>query len=131
VALDQNINTLEKAKFLETDTNETAVRVSVSGGDLTGNFSVSGLKNGGLVTVVTINNTTWTQIPATPLTNRNAMAIINRSGQEIKINYSAVGGYVGVPINNNNERYYDIKDTIVLYAKSSSSSCDVIIEEIS
>jgi hypothetical protein len=59
------------------------------------------------------------------------MAIINRSGQEIKINYSAVGGYVGVPINNNNERYYDIKDTIVLYAKSSSSSCDVIIEEIS
>ena len=32
MALDQNINTLEKSKFLETPDNQTAVRVSISGG---------------------------------------------------------------------------------------------------
>jgi hypothetical protein len=32
MSLDKNINTLEKAKFLETDEGKTSVRVSLSGG---------------------------------------------------------------------------------------------------
>jgi len=32
MALDQNINTLEKAKFIETADDKTSVRVSIAGG---------------------------------------------------------------------------------------------------
>jgi hypothetical protein len=104
----------------------------IPGVSFTGTFSPSGLQNGGLVTIVTINNTTWTAVPAIPLSNRNAISIINRSGQEVKINYSnSVVGYVGVPIDDNSERFYDIKDSILLYAKSQTSSCTLIVEEIS
>ncbi len=118
----------EVAKF-ETVGGKTAVRT-------TGNVTSTpgGLQNGGRVTIVTINETTWTALPPTALTDRNALSIINTSGVEIKINYdNSVVGYVGVPIRNNDERYYDVKDTIVIYAKSTtgSGSVDVTIEELS
>lgn len=104
----------------------------IPGVSFTGTFSPSGLQNGGLVTIVTVNNLTWTAVPATPLSNRNAISVVNRSGQEVKINYSSgIAGYVGVPVDNNSERFYDIKDSIILYVKSAVSSCDVIVEEIS
>jgi hypothetical protein len=131
MALDQNINTLEKSKFLETETNETAVRVSVSGGDLTGNFTVTGLKIGGRVTEVALNSSTWTPLPATPLADRNAMAIQNPSGIEIKINYASdISGYVGVRIISGAERQYDIGPTIILYGKSESGTPTIYVEEI-
>lgn len=133
MALDQNINTLEKEKFLETSNSETAVRVAIAAGSggITGEFTVSGLKIAGKVTVVTVNDATWTAIPTTALANRNAISIINRSGQQVKINYSpSIIGYVGVPIDNGSERFYDISDSIVVYCKSQTGSAELIVEEL-
>ena len=99
-----------------------------------GNFSTSpgGLRNAGRVTEVTINNNTWTALPATPIALRNAISIQNISGQEIKVNYDpTVSGYVGIVIATGNERFYDITDAIPIYAKSSASSCSLNIEELS
>jgi len=131
VTLPANLNDRELDKF-EDVSGETVVKTRVVSGAITGEFSPSGLINGGLITEVTLNSSTWTALPATPLSDRNALAIQNYSGQDIKINYdnSAVG-YVGVLIKNESERNYDVKDTIIIYAKSSTSSCTVTVEEIS
>lgn len=98
----------------------------------TGTFSPSGLSIAGRITVVSIDNLTWTPLPPVALVNRNALAIQNTSGQEIIINYVNTNpGYVGVKIVNNGERGYDIKDTIIIYAKSSLSACTIQVEELS
>lgn len=100
-------------------------------GEVTGTFTPSGLNTAGKVSIVSIDNTTWTPLPAAPLANRNAMSIINRSGQNIVINYdNTTVGYVGVPIDNQSERFYDITENIIIYAKSQTSACSVIVEEL-
>jgi hypothetical protein len=92
----------------------------------------TGLKNSGLVTIVSINDTTWTALPATALVGRNAIAIQNRSGQEIKLNYNnATAGYVGIFLGTGFDRFYDITDGIIVYAKSASSACTLVVEELS
>lgn len=129
MALDPNINTREFEKFVEDD-GETAVRVK--GSNFSGTFTPSGLNNGGLITEVTLNSATWTALPATALTNRNAIRVQNQSAIEIKLNYSgSVSGYVGVWVKPNGETYYDITDDIVIYGKSASGTPTVIVEEIS
>ena len=100
-------------------------------GSLSGTFTPSGLRTGGLVTEVTLNSTTWTALPATALANRNAISLQNLSGLEVKVNYSSgVSGYVGMVLANGSERFYDITDDIVLYAKSSSGTPTINVEEI-
>jgi hypothetical protein len=127
MALAQNINDREYAKFVE-EGGQTAVRVKQSGVIST---SFSGLNIGGKVSVVSINNTTWSALPPTALADRNALAILNRSGQEIVINYdNTTVGYVGVPISDGAERQYDITEVITIYAKSQTSACTIIVEEI-
>lgn len=119
----------EMQKFEEVNGTDVAVRVT--GSNFSGSFSPTGLQVGGLITEVTINASTWTPLPATPLANRNALSIQNKSGQQIKINYSdAVSGYVGMVIEDDGERFYDIQDNIIIYAKSSTSSCTLNVEEI-
>ena len=100
--------------------------------ELSGTFTPTGLFNGGLVTVVSINQTTWTAIPASAIANRNAINIQNYSGQESKINYSSgIVGYVGMAIPDRGERQYAITDAIVLYAKSATSTVSINVEELS
>lgn len=99
---------------------------------ITGSVQVSGLTIAGLVSSVVINDVTWTAVPATPLANRNALCIFNTSVVEIKLNYSSgVAGYFGVPLAAGNQRFYDITDSIIMYAKSSSGSPTIIVEELS
>lgn len=131
MTLPNHIVDREFQKFEEINGSEVAVRVTGSG--FTGTFSPSGLTNGGLITEVTINDTTWTALPATPLSDRNALSIQNLSGIEMKVNYSTgVSGYVGMTIPTGSERYYDVKDTVILYGKlASGGSAVVTIEEIS
>lgn len=101
-------------------------------GSINTDTTAGGQAGVGRVTLVTINNTGWTALPATPLANRNAFCIQNRSGQEIKINYTNTDpGYVGMTIDFHGERNYDIGPAIIMYAKSISSSCVVNVEEIS
>ena len=100
--------------------------------NIRGTFTPTGLQNGGLVTSVVLNTTTWTPLPLTPLANRNAINIQNYSGDDIVIQYdNTVLGLVGVEVKDQSERNYDIKDTIILYAKAKTGGATIVVEEIS
>ena len=123
--IQDHISTLEKAKF-DLDGNHVRIRTTA-----TGTFAPTGLKTGGKVTEVALSNSSWTALPATSLTNRNAISIQNRSGTEIKINYdNSVSGYVGIIIDDGGERFYDITDSIVIFAKAQGGTPTINIEEI-
>lgn len=102
-----------------------------------GTFTPSGLRNGGKVTEVVIDDVTWTALPPTALPDRNAMRIQNRTGFEIKTNYDSFGplpiGYIGMVISDKGEAYYDITDAIPIYAKavSGAGTITLFIEEVS
>ena len=129
MALPTVLNDREFRKFEEVG-GEPAVRVT--GQNFSGSFSGSGLKNAGRVTEVTLNDLTWTALPATPLTDRNALAIQNFSGQLVKVNYdNSVSGFVGAHIPDGQERFYDITEDIIQYAKCASGSATVVVEELS
>jgi hypothetical protein len=131
MALPVNINDREQDKFEAGPLGETRVRVS-SIGTVTGEFTTSGLKIAGRISVVTINDATWTALPLVALTNRNAILIQNQTSVQAKINYdNTEPGYVGIWINGNGELYRDIKDTILIYAKCYTGSIDLVIEELS
>lgn len=105
---------------------ELRIRTAVSGG-----VTTSGLNTGGKITEVVLDSTNWTPLPATPLANRNAICIQNRSLIEIKMNYdNTVPTYTGVVIVSNGERFYDITDQIIVYAKATSGTPTIIVEEI-
>lgn len=96
-----------------------------------GTFQPSGLSREGKITIQSINNSGWTALPASALSGRNALSILNDSGQDVVLNYdNSISGYIGYPLRNGAERRYDIKDTIVIYAKSAVSTCDLILEEL-
>lgn len=129
MSLPSQLTDREFQKFVDVSPGETAVRVS--GENFSGSFTVSGLKISGKVTEVVINSTTWTALPATPLAARNALAIQNFSGQLIKLNYSnSVVGLVGTIVPDERERFYDISDSIVIYAKCTSGTCTIVVEEL-
>lgn len=105
--------------------------VSISG-SVTGVFTPQGLSIAGKMTPVTLNSATWTALPATPLTNRNAIRIQNQSAIEIKTQYdNTTVGYVGIIVSANGSDAYDIKENIVIYAKSANGTPTVMVEELS
>lgn len=127
MALPTALNDREYRKFEEVD-GEPAVRIT---GGLVGEIRPSGLNVGGRVSEVTVNSASWTAVPNIPLANRNAIAIQNLSGVEVKLNFStAPSGYVGMVIADGSERTYDITDSIVIYVKSSSGTAVLNVEEI-
>lgn len=90
-----------------------------------------GLTIGGLISQTAVNAVTWTALPLTALTNRNALSIQNLSGIDIKINYNNTTiGYVGVTIASGSERFYSITDSIIIYAKSASGTPTIQTEEL-
>ena len=125
----RNINTLENQKFVECEDGNTAVRTFICNGVV---VTPSGLNIAGKITEVTLSSGAWTALPPTPLTDRNAISIQNLSGIEIKVNYdNAEAGYKGMVISQGSERFYDITDQVVVYAKSASGTPTVTVEEIS
>ncbi|RKZ07631.1 hypothetical protein DRQ25_11095 [Candidatus Fermentibacteria bacterium] len=124
----KNINTLEKEKFVECPAGQTAVRVKQCQDQV---FRPSGLTVEGKITIVTISDSGWTALPGTALTDRNAISIQNPTETEIKINFdNTVGTYEGIIISGGGERFYNITDSILIYARSSSGSIDLAIEEV-
>jgi hypothetical protein len=106
----------------------------IQGNTITGNLKVSGLNIAGRVSLVDIDDTSWTPLPAAALDQRNAIGIQNSSGVEIKLNYDpSTVGYVGVRMGIEAERYYDITDAIIIYAKAApgAGTVTVTIEELS
>lgn len=94
----------------------------------------SGLTIAGKITIVAITDATWTALPPIPLNNRNAMAIQNDSGVEIKLQYNPLEpGYVGVKMSPSVERMYDITTGIPIYAKAfpGSGAVNITVEELS
>lgn len=99
---------------------------------LSGSFQPSGLTIGGRISEVSVSNLSWTALPSTALTDRNAMAIQNRSGQAIRLNYdNSLPISQGVEIQNNVDRFYNITDQITIYAVATGASpATVLIEEL-
>jgi hypothetical protein len=100
---------------------------------ITGELSPSGLRIAGKITEVELVDYEWRLLPPAALSNRNALAVQNPTGTEIKLNYTnAVIGYVGMVIYpNGGERRYDIKDTIPAYGRSQAGTVIVNVEELS
>lgn len=99
---------------------------------VSGTFTPTGLTVGGLMTIVTLDSTSWTALPATPLANRNAISIQNQSSIEIKYNYdNTTVGYVGAKIAADGERFLEITDSIIVYAKAASGTPSILVEELS
>ena len=95
-------------------------------------FTPSGLTVGGLTTEVDINDASWVALPTTALTDRNALSVQNVSGFEMKVRYTAAGGYNGMVIATGAERHYDITDSITLYGRaiSGAGTVSVNVEEL-
>lgn len=126
MSLPRSLQDREYDKFEDKGDGLVRVRTSVEG-----TIQTSGLTIGGHVTEVTVNASTWTALPSTALVNRNAVAIQNFTGQLIKVNYdNTVVGFIGVHIPDQNERFYDITDQIVLYAKCQTGTAIVVVEEL-
>jgi len=104
-------------------------------GNITGSFTPGGLQNEGKYTPVTINDSSWTPIPATAQADRNQINIQNFTGYEVKINHTGTGGYDnnGMRIPDQTERFYQIKDSIVIYARATTGAGSVVldVEELS
>jgi hypothetical protein len=124
-ALHRLVNTLAVGNDAVSVTNPLPVS-----GTVNGEFTASGLNIGGRVSEVALNDTGWTPLPAVPLANRNAICIQNRSGTEIKIDYRSDRGYIGMVIPANGERFYDITDDIVIYARATAGTPTINIEEL-
>ena len=127
-----NLKDREFQKFGVDKNGKTVVRtISEIDGTIEANYSPSGLFKEGKVTVVTVNNVDWTALPAAALNDRNAISIQNESDKDIKVNYDVnVSGYVGITVKSGYERYYDIKGSIVVYAKTESGTATITVEEL-
>lgn len=109
--------------------------ISTEISEINGKFQITGLNNGGLHTEIPINETTWLPVPSLALGDRNAIGIQNQSSKEIKLNFNnGVAGWVGWLLKPGTSKFYDIKDTIIVYAKAkpgSGSGNILLVEEIS
>lgn len=117
-----------------TDVTGNKVALDVKLNDSSVGATTSGLTIAGKITIVPIDDTNWTALPAAPLANRNAICIQNQSATEMKVQFDALTvGYVGMIIPANSERFYDITDSIILYGKCSTGAgpINVAVEEIS
>jgi hypothetical protein len=119
LTLSPNINNREFDKFVDDD-GETAVRVK-------GKTSTSGQTGSGLFTIVSINASTWTALPL--MADRNCMAVQNRSGQEIKVNFqNTASGFEGMSLDHKDSRIYDHR--LQMYAKCLAGTADINVEEV-
>lgn len=115
-------------KVNDDEANATLVEIKDNGVSAT----PSGLSTAGVITVVTLNSTGWTALPATALTDRNGIGIQNDSAIQIKLNFDNLEpGYVGWNVNANGETFVDITDAVIIYAKSQSGTPSITVMEVS
>jgi hypothetical protein len=96
--------------------------------------TLSGLAQAGRVTVLTLDDTGWTALPAAPLVNRNSIFVQNQSnnGGVVLFNYSASSPLSeGIRIEDGGFRSLIITDSIIVYAKMLAGLGVVAVEEIS
>jgi len=131
VVLSPNINSREFDKFTECEGGTTAVRSKLCEGSV---VQVTGGATNHKFTKVLINDSSWTALPTTPMTDRWYIAIKNQSNAKIKINSdNSESGYEGMEIPVGAERQYNFTEARTLYAKAESgagSDLPVGVEEI-
>ncbi len=115
---DHGLEVIRKSGRVVGSGNDTADEIHVFG-----TIERAGLAIKGVVTQPTLNDSTWTKLTPSPLANRNALAIQNNTGFEIKVNYQVtdidveIPGFTGMSIPDTGERFYNIKSTIDVYGK--------------
>lgn len=143
--MDTDIKTLTSSAPSSTDQNQT----SVTGTDVTVNGVLkraidtflaggevssipSGLSTAGLITTVALSTGAWTALPASALTKRNSLAIQNTTGDQIRLNFSAIApAGEGWIVNPNGEFFIDITDAISIYARAVTGTPTITVMELS
>lgn len=135
----KNRDDREQDKFVITGSGETAIRVV---GDplgpalpVSGSFdaNISGLTVSGRITIVSLDDTAWTLIPATALLNRNSLSVQNQSGNggTVLWNYTASAPATeGFRIEDGGFRAVSVRDSIAVYARMLAGSGTVAVEEV-
>lgn len=101
------------------------IEVTTSGGTTEAKASV------GRHSIVEINPTTWTVLPAVSLPNRVNLAIQNKTGERVKVKFSTPSTFEGMELEDNEERSYnDIDPALIIYAKSEFNTVYLDIEEL-
>jgi hypothetical protein len=129
---DESQNTLEKAKFFTNGDGLVRVRTSAQG-----TFSPSGLSTAFKITTVDVS-TSAVALPTTPLTDRNAISILNTSGSttlyigpDTGVTADTVAGTTsGWEIGPNEIWHVDVTDDITIYAIVASGTIQVKILEV-
>ena len=129
------IHRKEAEKFTVDGDGNTAVRVI-------GKVELDTIDTAGQITKVILNETTWTALNRSgttvptgtgPLPNRDTFTLQNRTKKDIILQFDSanVDDSVAIILKAGNERFYDVKSTVTLYAKSLNGSGEVILEELS
>lgn len=129
---DESQNTLEKAKFTNEDDGLVRVRVTSKG-----TVAPSGLSTAFRITTIDVS-TTATLIPASALTDRNAISILNTSGSTTLYigpdnsvtADTVVGTTSGWEVGPNEIWHVDITDSISLYGIVAAGTIQVKILEV-
>jgi hypothetical protein len=122
MALDPNINCLEKQKFAEDDAGNTCVR-TCGETSITGSRAVSEQYKS-----VSVDDTGWTDLTAL-FSNVLVLSVQNNSGVQVKLNSASPAGYEGMPLSSGRERNYNDLDTgFVLQAKAQSGTISLDVE---
>lgn len=110
--------------------NKRGLDVSIAGGTAT--LEPVGFIAGKL-SIVSVDNLTWTALPTVALADRQTLSIQNRTGQDLWVNWLASdldATTKGWLIPDQYERSYPVQDGAILYCKSTTSACDVLVEEL-
>ena len=97
-----------------------------------GTVNVSGL-SAFVTSEVTIDDSSWTAVsPTGSLTTRAGVAVQNFTGFELKIREDNTGGYVGIIVPDQAERFEDWNESVTFYlrAEPGAGSVTVNIEEV-
>jgi hypothetical protein len=120
--------------------DKVALDVNVMGGTstVTGTLSISGLNIAGRNTTMNVPDTA-TAIPATPLTDRNAITVTNLSGVDtLYVGFdssvtadSVIGTTSGFPVGPQQGFNLDITENVILYAIApTGKTIKIIITEL-
>jgi hypothetical protein len=99
----------------------------------TGSATFTGLKTGGLVTHLTLNASTWSALPTTPLLGRNSLTVQNISGNGniVLWNYSNSAPITeGFRIEDGGFKSVAITDSVITYAKMLSGAGTIVVDEV-
>lgn len=100
--------------------------------NVTGEFTPVGLTIGGKFQRVTLNDTTWTALPATPLVDRNTVKFENDTAFDVFINFGSGEPLDGMLVPaNGGTLSYPVRDTITLYGIFESGGSGTLkVEEL-